>query len=156
VSGRHAGSDDPSELIRPFVSQPSQAPPLHPSRSSGPFRRERPDVHGADVNMLRPYLLTSGRVDASLEIEAQVVATDQGRASYHRLTFERRDIVVLCHAAMSVAEVAARLQYQIGVARVLIADLAASGDVLIRRPDAAPALDVAMIERVIRALEAIR
>jgi hypothetical protein len=106
--------------------------------------------------MLRPYLLTSGRVDASLEIEAQVVATEQGRASYHQLTFERRDIVLLCHAAMSVAEVAARLHYQIGVARVLIADLAASGDVLVRRPDAAPALDVAMIERVIRALEAIR
>jgi hypothetical protein len=142
VTGRHAGSDDPSELIRPFVSQPSPPP--------------RPDAHGADVNMLRPYLLTSGRVDASLEIEAQVVATEQGRASYHQLTFERRDIVLLCHAAMSVAEVAARLQYQIGVARVLIADLAASGDVLVRRPDAAPALDVAMIERVIRALEAIR
>ena len=106
--------------------------------------------------MLRPYLLTSGRVDASLEIEAQVVATEQGRASYRRLTFEKRDIVLLCHAAMSVAEVAARLQYQIGVARVLIADLATSGDVLVRRPDPAPALDVAMIERVIRALEAIR
>jgi hypothetical protein len=143
VSGRHAGSDDPSELIRPFVSAPTPAP-------------SRPDAHAADVNMLRPYLLTSGRVDASLEIEAQVVATEQGRASYHHHTFERRDIVLLCHAAMSVAEVAARLQYQIGVARVLIADLAASGDVLIRRPDAAPALDVAMIERVIRALEAIR
>ena len=145
MSGRHAGSDDPSELIRPFVSQPSPAPP--------PFR---PDMQRADVDMLRPYLLTSGRVDASLEIEAQVVATEQGRASYHRHTFEKRDIVILCHAAMSVAEVAARLQYQIGVARVLIADLAASGDVLIRRPDAAPALDVAMIERVIRARAAIR
>jgi hypothetical protein len=108
------------------------------------------------VAILRPYLLTSGRVDATLEIEAQVVATDKGRAWYQRLTFEKRDIVLLCHAAMSVAEVATRLQYQIGVARVLIADLAASGDVFVRRPEAEPALDIAMIERVIRALEAIR
>jgi hypothetical protein len=111
------------------------------------------------VAILRPYLQTAGRVvpvDATLEIEAQVVATDQGRAAYHYLAFEKRDIVLLCHTAMSVAEVATRLRYQIGVTRVLIADLAASGDVLVRRPEAQPALDLAMIERVIRALEAIR
>jgi uncharacterized protein DUF742 len=63
---------------------------------------------------------------------------------------------VLCHTTMSVAEVAARLRYHIGVARVLIADLAASGHVIVRRPDVDPALDLDMIERVIRALEAIR
>lgn len=152
MTPRHAGPDDPSDLIRPFVG-------VDPHRREGPVTPGRPDGAGPDVAMLRPYLLTSGRVvpvDATLEIEAQVVATEQGRATYRQLAFEKRDIVVLCHAAMSVAEVAARLQYQIGVARVLIADLAAAGDVLIRRPDAAPALDVAMIERVIRALEAIR
>ena len=138
-------NDDSSDLVRPFVSaSPSQPGP--PSRQP-------------DVAILRPYLMTAGRVtpvDATLEIEAQVVATPQGRSTYRNLTFEKRDIVVLCHATMSVAEVATRLQYQIGVARVLIADLAASGDVLVRRPEASPALDLAMIERVIRALEAIR
>jgi hypothetical protein len=142
VTGRHA--DDPSDLIRPYVSAAFDGG-RGPSAAPGP-----------DVAMLRPYLLTSGRVNATLEIEAQVVATDKGRASHQYLTFERRDIVLLCHAAMSVAEVATRLRYQIGVARVLIADLAASGDVLVRRPEAEPALDIAMIERVIRALEAIR
>jgi hypothetical protein len=137
--------NDPSDLVRPFVA-------AHPARAL-------PVPRDPDVAILRPYLMTSGRVvpvDATLEIEAQVVATSQGRASYQHLTFEKRDIVLLCHATMSVAEVAARLQYQIGVTRVLVADLAASGDVLVRRPDASPALDVAMIERVIRALEAIR
>jgi hypothetical protein len=113
----------------------------------------------ADVAMLRPYLMTSGRVqpvDTTLEVEAQVVASDYGRAAYPRLAFEQRDIVELCHTALSVAEVAALLRYHIGVARVLIADLAASGHLILRRPGPAPAHDLVMIERVIRGLEAIR
>ena len=57
--------------------------------------------------------------------------------------------------AMSVAEVAARLKLHIGVARVLIADLAAQGYVIVERPDL-PAHDRNLIERVIRGLEAIR
>jgi hypothetical protein len=126
-----------------------------------PYMRDRPGPAAApgerDVAILRPFLLTAGRVaQAPLELEAQVVATQLGRTSYHQLAFERRDIVVLCHTAMSVAEVAARLQYHVGVARVLIADLHASGHVLVRRPDADPVHDLATIEKVIRALEAIR
>ena len=43
--------------------------------------------------MLRPYLLTSGRVDASLEIEAQVVATGglAGLIAPHSKTIGRID-----------------------------------------------------------------
>jgi hypothetical protein len=119
----------------------------------------RPEPRAADVAMLRPYLLTSGRVvpvDRNLEIEAQVVASEYGRVAYPHLAFEQRDIVELCHTALSVAEVAALLRYHIGVARVLIADLAASGHLVLRRPGPAPGHDLAMIERVIRGLEAIR
>lgn len=112
-----------------------------------------------DVSLLRPYLLTSGRaqpVDHTLEIETQVVTSDQGIAARPRLTFENRDIVDLCRTTMSVAEIAARLGLHIGVARVLVADLAASGHVVLRRPAAALNQDLGMIERVIRGLEAIR
>jgi hypothetical protein len=135
---------DGEQLIRPYVadwSAPAQAPSRHP-----------------DVAILRPFLQTAGRVgpaDPTLELEAQVVASQRGRTSYKQLAFERRDIVALCHSTMSVAEVAARLEYHIGVARVLIADLRASGHLLVRRPSVEPARDLDMIERVIRALEAI-
>ena len=147
MTGRHSDMGDDG-LIRPYAAGPPPAgpPPLGP-----------PPGRGGPA-MLRPYLLTSGRVAPTggpLEVEAQVVASQMGRASYRHLAFEQRDIVLLCHTPMSVAEVAARLQYHIGVARVLIADLSALGHLVVRRPEVDPALDIAMIERVIRALESI-
>lgn len=112
-----------------------------------------------ETSLLRPYLLTSGRakpVDHTLEIETQVVTSDRGVASRQSLTFEHKDIVELCRTTMSVAEVAARLGLHIGVTRVLVADLAALGHVIVCRPAAALNQDLGMIERVIRGLEAIR
>jgi hypothetical protein len=119
----------------------------------------RGNADDPDVTLLRPYLLTSGRsqpVDRTIEIEAQVATSRLGEASSTNLTFERRDIVSLCRRSMSVAEVAAMLKLHIGVARVLVADLAALGYVVIRRPEAELPQDLRMIERVIRGLEAIR
>lgn len=112
-----------------------------------------------DVSLLRPYLLTSGRaqpVDQTLEIEAQVVTSRLGASAQSSLSFEHRDIVALCRKSMSVAEIAAMLGLHIGVARVLVADLAEAGYVLVRRPNTKPSQDLGMIERVIRGLEAIR
>jgi hypothetical protein len=123
---------------------------------SGP---DEPRPVDPDVSLLRPYLLTSGRakpVDNTLEIEAQVVTSQLGAASQLNLTFERRDIVNLCRKTMSVAEIAAMLGLHIGVAKVLVADLAALGYVVVRRPGNKPSQDLGMIERVIRGLEAIR
>jgi hypothetical protein len=118
-----------------------------------------PELHRREISGVRPYLLTSGRaqpVDNTLEIEAQVATSSQGAASQDGLTFEHRDIVELARTTMSVAEIAALLRLHIGVARVLIADLAALGYVIVRRPAAALEQDLGMIERVIRGLESIR
>lgn len=111
----------------------------------------------ADISLVRPYLLTSGRaqpVDQSLEIEAQVV-TIHPAASAAQLAFERRDIVALCREPKSVAEVASILGLHIGVARVLVADLAQLGYLAVTRPGAQQSHDVDLIERVIRGLESI-
>jgi hypothetical protein len=114
---------------------------------------------GSGVSALRPYLLTSGRVepvDQTLEIEAQVMTSEAGMAVYERLAFEHRDIIALCSTTLSIAEVAAKLRLHIGVARVLVADLAASGYLIVRRPSLPQTQDPNLIERVIRGLEAIR
>jgi|SRR5579859_7628062 len=114
---------------------------------------------GSGVSALRPYLLTSGRVepvDLTLEIEAQVMTSEAGMAAYERLAFEHRDIIALCSTTLSIAEVAAKLRMHIGVARVLVADLAASGYLIVRRPSLPQTQDPNLIERVIRGLEAIR
>ena len=114
---------------------------------------------GESVSLLRPYLLTAGRaqpIDQTLEIEAQVVTSELGTTAAIGLSFERRDIVTLCREARSIAEIAAMLGLHIGVARVLVADLAQFGYVLVRRPRGQLFEDVDVIERVIRGLESIR
>jgi Protein of unknown function (DUF742) len=116
-------------------------------------------TNGGAVSRLRPYLLTSGRaepVDDTLEIEAQVLTTELGVRASGRLSFEYREIVELCRGTLSVAEVAAQLKLHIGVARVLVADLAAQGYLIVERPGFQFAQDKKLIEMVIRGLEAIR
>jgi hypothetical protein len=144
MSDRDPTPDPPAvPLVRPYMAT---------------AHRDRPASEPTDVAILRPYLLTSGRagpVDDTLEIEAQVIASPLGFASHQRLRFEHRDIVACCTTAVSVAEIAARLGYHIGVARVLVADLAASGHVTVYRPGSRSAWDLTTIERVIRGLEAI-
>jgi len=135
--------------------------PLSHTRAFLTAGAERADdtSDGDAVSGLRPYLLTSGRaepVDQTLEIEAQVLTTELGAASYRRLSFEYRAIVELCLDTVSVAEVAARLRLHIGVARVLVADLAALGYLVVQRPTFPLSQDLNLIERVIRGLEAIR
>jgi hypothetical protein len=136
----------PSEM-RPFLT--ARGDPDHAGVAADPGSGSR----------LPPYLMTSGRtepVDRTLEIEAQIMTTDLGAASSSRLSFEQRDIVELCATTMSVAEVAARLKLHIGVARVLVADLAALGYVVVQRPSHSLSQDPDLIERVIRGLQAIR
>lgn len=146
------------------AAEPDDEPPPRETRpyleAPGGPAEDFPAPPDADTLLrLRPYLLTAGRaepVDQTLEIEAQVMATDLGAAEYHRLSFEYRDIVELCLTAMSVAEVASALGLHIGVARVLVADLAAQGYLLVERPSSQLTHDPNLIERLIRGLEAIR
>jgi hypothetical protein len=142
------------------VTNPGQprAPRLPPYIAD--HRDEPAEAAAADseVSPLRPFVLTSGRaesIDETLELEAQVETTEFGLRSYSHLAFERRDIVALCTMTMSVAEIGAKLGLQIGVVRVLAADLAAAGHIVISRPSSQLNQDLDLIERVIRGFEAI-
>lgn len=111
------------------------------------------------VSGVRPYLITGGRarpVDSTLQVEAQVLTTWEGRAAVDRLTYEHRDIVALCVRPVAVAEIAARLNLHLGVARVVVADLVALGYLVVRHPEPGGAQQARIIERVIRGLTAIR
>lgn len=137
--------------MRPYVVDPGLLGDDDLAPDNGPSGTTDPSV-------LRPYLLTAGRVrpiDDSLEIEAQIATTTLGRVSSAFLEFEHRDIVAMCVEPMSVAEVAARLELHVSVVRVLVGDLAALGHLTVLRPDAELAKDAQTIERVIRGLEAI-
>ena len=86
-------------------------------------------------SMVRPYTKTGGRTrsDYDLAIEALVSTSERGRSPDAAVRPEHRSICGLCLDTRSVAEVAAHLRLPLGVARVLIGDMAGMGLVLIHQ-----------------------
>jgi hypothetical protein len=82
------------------------------------------DAEGGEV--VRPFILTCGRTrPVRPELRLETLVTAHPVASGSPLDFERRRIVELCRFPHSVAEIAALLALPLGVARVLVGDLAA-------------------------------
>lgn len=88
-----------------------------------------------DSSLVRPYTKTGGRTrsDYDLAIEALVSTSERGKAPDASVRPEHRSICGLCLDTRSVAEVAAHLRLPLGVARVLIGDMAGMGLVLIHQ-----------------------
>jgi len=85
------------------------------------------DPRGA---LVRPYAVTGGRTrpSADIALEALLECTMTGRQSAPLLSPDRRSIVSLCDGRpQSLAEIAPLLPQPVGVARVLVADMAADG-----------------------------
>jgi len=119
-------------------------------------------VHGdRDPGQIRPYAMTGGRTRparSDLTIEALVSTTALGRrVARDRLGVDWRPIALLCQDLVSVAEISARLEIPLGVARVLVADMAEVGLVAIhqRDPSESNGTDRALLERVLAGLRAI-
>jgi Protein of unknown function (DUF742) len=104
------------------------------------------------------YALTRGRTRSAgveLPLEAMVSTTELGRERRPSLQVERRTILDMCEAPTSVVEVAAHLSVPIGVARVLLGDLAATGHIAVHLPsqgDQRP--DAEILERLLEGLRA--
>jgi hypothetical protein len=112
---------------------------------------------GAGARRLVPaYTVAGGRTRSAgrdLPIETMVTTTSDGVRDVVDLQFERREIVLLCRKAQSIAEVAARVRVPLGVARVLVSDLADSGHLVAHVPsDERPSRDV--LERLLSGLRA--
>lgn len=89
-------------------------------------------------NLVRPYTLTSGRTDTNVELplEAPIQALQAGPTHRWPPSDARGRIVQLCGQgppSPSVAEISARLDLPLGVARVLVGDLVLSGYLRVHR-----------------------
>ncbi len=80
-------------------------------------------------SLVRPYTLTAGRTDSrvNLPLEATVEAVVSDKPPRWPGNDVRAQICALCENSPSVAEIAAHRSLPVGVARVLIGDLVASG-----------------------------
>ncbi len=104
-----------------------------------------------EETLVRPFVITGGRTrhaTVHLRVESLVVAT--GAVVPAGLQFEHARIVALCDRPVSVAEIAARVELPLGVAQVLVGDLADADLVKVHEatPDATPALLLRMIDAV--------
>src|SRR3954469_16388584 len=121
---------------------------------------ERDEPTGA---LVRPYAVTRGRTRPKLEIalEALVETTVRGRSAnsnHGGHGSEHQYITAMCDGGrvQSLAEIAARTQLPLGVARVIVADMASDGLVAVYEPtsleDETDAVGTELLERVLSGL----
>ncbi|MCK1798788.1 DUF742 domain-containing protein [Streptomyces sp. XM4193] len=112
---------------------------------------------GGQSPLVRPYAMTGGRTRPryQLAIEALVHTTADAMQLQGQLP-EHQRICRLCYEIKSVAEISALLSIPLGVARILVADLAEAGLVAIHQPggdeSAGGQPDVTLLERVLSGL----
>jgi hypothetical protein len=88
-----------------------------------------------EANLVRPYTLTSGRTDTNVDLplEAPIQTLQAGLVHRWPPNDARGKIIHLCVNSPSVAEISARLNLPVGVARVLVGDLVLSGYLHVHR-----------------------
>lgn len=146
----------------PFVPIPAAAPP---EPTPQPFVYGAPPSMAAEgdqgdqntgASAVRPYTWTRGRTRSGfdLAIETLVSTSRKGREQMNILQVEHRAVAELCEQARSVAEVAALLSLPLGVARVLLGDMAGLGIVTVHQTasSAGNMPDLALMERVLSGL----
>jgi hypothetical protein len=117
-----------------------------------------PDAYDATgtAAAVRPYTWTRGRTKSGfdLAIETLVSTSPRGRAQVATLQVEHRAVAELCEQTRSVAEVAALLSLPLGVARVVLGDMAGLGVVTVHQTasSAGSTPDLALMERVLSGL----
>ncbi|MCN9242854.1 DUF742 domain-containing protein [Streptomyces sp. RY43-2] len=140
----------------PSPYDPQAAPRIQPVQ---PQRRSPEPAPAGSTNnpLVRPYAMTGGRTRPryQLAIEALVHTTAQPHQMQGQLP-EHQRICNLCREIKSVAEISALLTIPLGVARILVADLAEAGLVAIHQPggdeNAGGQPDVTLLERVLSGL----
>lgn len=111
--------------------------------------------HDHRSSLVRPYAVTGGRTKPSyqLQIEAMVSATAYEARDLSALSPECQSILGCCRDWRSVAEISAVLRMPLGVARVLIGDMAMEGLVRVHQADYAQGRpDLNLLERVLSGL----
>jgi len=137
---------EPPPTVDPFPEPAApEPPPVDVVPGVGPGFDTAPGV--APV---RPYVLTRGRTRPSVDLPLEALLTVGPAAG--RAAGAAQALVQLCRVPRSVAEVAALAGLPLGVARVLVGDLAASGALVVRRTAGADGPDLALLGRVLTGL----
>ncbi|WP_345367305.1 MULTISPECIES: DUF742 domain-containing protein [Saccharopolyspora] len=135
-----------------------QADDRHRSAESAPADRSETDPRQDEVEVassIRSYTWTGGRTRSNYALEIETLVST-GDAYWHgaAVRLEHQSIAELCRQPRSVAEVAALLSVPIGVARVVLADMAELGLVIVHQTvsESGSAPHMVLMERVLSGL----
>jgi hypothetical protein len=153
---------DPLRLPDPRMMPPTQPKswfePVEtfepePEQSAAQARAVEDLPVDTDGVLVRPFMVTGGRtrpLHDGLKLETMVYAEPAALSA--PLQFEQRRAVELAQQPISLAELAARLDLPVGVARVLLADLYTGNYLTLREPTELPVHTIERIRDLVRAL----
>jgi uncharacterized protein DUF742 len=101
---------------------------------------------------VRPYVFTGGRTRSAFVLSMETLVSAAPHAASAGLTGEQEMMLSLSREPVSVAELSARAGVPLGVARVLVGDLAAAGAVAVHRSVGDGGPDLALMQRVLSGL----
>jgi hypothetical protein len=160
---RHKRASGPAAGTEPAEARPEPEP--EPEREAAravegpeaavphvPPPRDEPEPVAGGAAFVRPYVFTRGRTRSSLELSIETLVSAVPQSAPAGLTGEHQVVLDLCREPRSVAELAARAGVPLGVARVLVGDLAAAGAVSVHRSAGEAGPDLALMRRVLSGL----
>jgi hypothetical protein len=152
LTGARFGRARKQRKPRPAPVEPADAgrPEAPPPVAPPPQEVEEPVAGGSAF--VWPYVFTRGRTRSAFQLSIETLVSAVPQALPAGLTGEHRAVLGLCREPRSVAELAARVGVPLGVARVLVGDLAAAGAVAVHRAPDADGPDLALMERVLSGL----
>jgi hypothetical protein len=139
----------PTPAAEPAPQVAPPAPPLPPQPGPEPAEQYADPTGSLSV---RPYVFTRGRTRSRFELSIEALVSVVPAAPTAHMDGEHHAVIAICHEPRSVAEIAAVLGVPLGVARVLVGDLAAAGAVTLHRTAGAAGPDLALMERVLSGL----
>ncbi|MFC5101677.1 DUF742 domain-containing protein [Kibdelosporangium philippinense] len=138
---------------------PTLPPADIPQQQGGWLPEPEPEWTEVDRtrSIVRPYAWTGGRTETAYDLPIEALISTN-RTTLARIgstmTHDHRSVADLCLSARSVAEVAALLSLPLGVARVVLGDMASASMVVVHRPKSANGErpDLSLMERVLTGL----
>jgi hypothetical protein len=131
---KQSTEDEPGARFEPVWSEPDPVP-QHQHQDLSWVDEEDVAPLAADAAIVRPYSWTRGRTRSTvdLRIEALVTTSERGDDINGMTQTEHRSVAELCREPRSVAEIATGLSVPLGVAKVLVGDMADLGLVIVHK-----------------------
>ncbi|MEV0679453.1 DUF742 domain-containing protein [Actinosynnema sp. NPDC050436] len=128
------------------------APVERPTRPHPVFQDEQEFPREEAASSVRAYAWTGGRTTSSHQLEVETLVSAVDRDLPGALKSEYQEVVTLVAVPRSVAEVAALLRLPLGVAKVLLGDMAERGLVDVHGTASTGEPDLDLMERVLAGL----